>query len=40
MIPKAAGLASIAKLCPIALQNVKKKWMMTVVAMQLKQVIQ
>ena len=31
MIPKAAGLAPITKLCPIALQNVKKKWMKTIV---------
>ena len=40
MIPKAAGLASIDKLRPIALQNVKKKWLMTIVAMQIEQIIQ
>ena len=40
MIPKAAGLASIDKLRPIALQNVKKKWLMTLVAMQIEQIIQ
>ena len=40
IIPKAAGLASIDKLRPNALQNVKKKWLMTIVAMQIEQIIQ
>ena len=40
MIPKAADLAFTGKLRPIALQNVKKKWMMTIIAKQVGQVIQ
>ena len=40
MIPKAAGLAAVSKLRPIALQNVEKKWMMTIVTLQIEQIIQ
>ena len=40
MIPKAAGLASSDKLRPIALQNVSKKWLMTIVAIRIEQIIQ
>ena len=39
-IPKVAGSCAIAKLKPIALQAVKKKWLMTILCLQVEQIFQ
>ena len=36
-IPKSVGLATVSKVRPIALQDVKKKWIMNVVSLQIEQ---
>ena len=37
---KALGLAAVSKLRPIALQDVKKKWIMNIVSLQIEQIFQ
>ena len=37
-LPKAARMAPVAKLRPIALQDVQKKWVMTVVSYSLSKI--
>ena len=39
-IPKAAGLMMVSKLRPIALQDIKKKWLMNIVCLQVEQIFQ
>ena len=39
-IPKASRLAAVSKLHPIALQDVKKKWIMNIVSLQIEQIFQ